>query len=165
MFRCINTNKKCCKCEYGIDAQVDVQTVDSDEDYYITVYSIDLGSSVTPDLHHPGHGTALFSRATVNVVTHDSSMEKATTAQITIIHEVGHMLGVPHPGQRLPEGQRPIPNTYPDYDVDFGSLMGAGMELRLIDYNDMFCKNIPQEGNCSNWKATDVEIPDNTNMA
>ena len=75
------------------------------------------------------------------------------------------MLGVPHPGQRLPEKQRPKRNSKQDYRVDPESLMGLGMELRLIDYNDMFCKKIPKKDNCSNWKATDVEIPDNSHIA
>ena len=50
------------------------------------------------------------------------------------IHEVGHVLGLDHPGG---PGNDPA-----KYLADKESLMGAGMEFRKADFDSAFCSKI-----------------------
>jgi len=50
------------------------------------------------------------------------------------------MLGLDHPGQRLPK--KPKSGSSADYDADSKSLMGRGTILRPADFDDAFCKHI-----------------------
>ena len=163
MFRCVSTDKKCCMCRHGINAKVEIDMVKYGADFEVEVQYISGTSSVTGGPQ--GYGSAKFDREDLEPVERQGKNKNETIEQTPIIHETGHMLGVPHPGQRLPEGQRPVRNSREDYRIDPYSLMGLGMELRLVDYNDMFCKKIPQKENCTNWEATDVEYPDYNHMA
>lgn len=62
------------------------------------------------------------------------------TNQTTIVHEMGHSLGLGHPGQDLnPPAQ---PNSPEDYAADPKSLMGKGMILRPKDQDKAFCSKI-----------------------
>ena len=62
------------------------------------------------------------------------SQDKDGVSQIPVLHEVGHLLGLDHPGGRS--------NKNAAYDVDKNSLMGAGMEMRPSDFNKAFCSKI-----------------------
>lgn len=64
------------------------------------------------------------------------------TKQIVFLHELGHWLGLVHPGQKLEPGNRPARNSPADYEADYDSLMGRGMKLREDDYNSIFCNHL-----------------------
>jgi RHS repeat-associated protein len=64
-----------------------------------------------------------LSAASINPTNTDPS-------QITAVHEFGHLLGLQHPGQSLTPPSRP--NGGEDYNADAPSLMGLGMEMRII---------------------------------
>lgn len=62
--------------------------------------------------------------------------------RIVFLHELGHWLGLVHPGQKLEPGNRPARDSPADYEADYDSLMGRGMELREDDYNSIFCNHL-----------------------
>lgn len=70
--------------------------------------------------------------------------------QIPFVHEIGHVLGLTHPGGKS--------NTKDAYLTDPGSLMGIGMEMRAEDFESAFCrsedfvKKVGQNGKCD-YKA------------
>lgn len=72
--------------------------------------------------------------------------------QIPVVHETGHMLGLQHPGQHFPAHLRPRSGSHADYAADPGSLMGEGMQLRIQDFHQAFCKHIKTgDAKCDPW--------------
>ncbi len=75
--------------------------------------------------------------------------------QVPLIHEIGHLLGLDHPGG--------VSNCKAAYEADKSSLMGSGMDMRDDDFTKAFCSRIsaydlePQRvgdhAGCSNWEA------------
>ena len=61
------------------------------------------------------------------------------------------MLGLSHPGQNLPDGQRPTDGSPEDYEADYESLMGRGMKLRESDFRKAFCDHIKWEACDDSW--------------
>ena len=65
------------------------------------------------------------------------------TWQAVIVHEVGHMLGLDHPGQKTTPKQ---PHNKPsDYEVKYDSVMGRGMKMEEDDFETAFCNHIQME--------------------
>jgi len=62
----------------------------------------------------------------------------------TLVHEVGHSLGLSHPGQAL--NPPAPPNTSADYDADPSSIMGRGWILHKDDFQKAFCSQLPSKG-------------------
>ena len=77
-------------------------------------------------------------------------------SQIVLIHEIGHLLGMNHPGQtdESLKGNRPKENSSADYDVNPRSLMGSGMVLKDVDFNNAFCSHLNNRNIGKNWKAS-----------
>ena len=74
----------------------------------------------------------------------------STVPHNTWLHEIGHALGLPHPGG--------VGNDAGNYYADPESLMGVGNTLRLDDHNHAFCSQIQAKGldkKCP-WKSVSV---------
>jgi hypothetical protein len=54
------------------------------------------------------------------------------TSQISAVHEMGHVIGLRHPGTRTYDPQRNRYNESGGYSADPNALMGYGMELRTF---------------------------------
>jgi hypothetical protein len=75
-----------------------------------------------------------------------TSQDKYGHKQTPIVHEVGHMLGLSHPGGNN--------NSKDAYMADAESLMGAGMDMRNADFKSAFCDRIRmQDSSCSGWEV------------
>ena len=70
-------------------------------------------------------------------------------SQRPVLHEIGHMLGLIHPGvgPGIPAGDDR------EYDADPGSLMGRGEIMRLDDFQFSFCDQIATPGQAVNYIA------------
>ncbi|MBP5225944.1 MAG: hypothetical protein J6336_01005, partial [Kiritimatiellae bacterium] len=75
--------------------------------------------------------------------------------QIPFIHEIGHVLGLIHPGGKS--------NAMDAYLADPESLMGVGMTMRPEDFESAFCKSgefiqkVGSNGKCMDYKAKPLE--------
>ena len=128
-----------CPCPNGVKIKLEVRYIDGDSgyDFRIRVSSSELRSYV-----HGGSRNVELDMS--DIYTH--------TRQEVVVHEAGHMLGLNHPGNDLPKGKRPEPNSDEDYDTDADSLMGRGMDLRMKDFQKAFCNQI-KEPPGSTWTA------------
>ena len=67
--------------------------------------------------------------------------------QIVIVHEVGHLLGLNHPGMYTHQAE----NSKADYEEAYNglpgkyNLMGSGMALHYDDFKRAFCDHIRRE--------------------
>ena len=93
--------------------------------------------------------------ATDNSTTFSSqNSSKGNWSQVVVVHEIGHLLGMNHPGQTgWAIGDKPAENSPEDYDANPKSLMGRGMILEKNDFNDAFCSHIDEETYGKSWKA------------
>jgi hypothetical protein len=144
-YKCYSCNNSCCVCPNGVEPVINLRYK-----WWLTFWrKKDFDVDIMFDLNHGswvrGSGTAEFDRGDIN-----SQQKGASTPQVPIIHETGHMFGIPHPGQRLTPPA--ILNSFPDYNADKESLMGAGMTLRLIDFKEAFCDHIKSKNKtCNPW--------------
>ena len=83
----------------------------------------------------------------------DEQQKVSGTCQVPIIHEIGHLLGLDHPGGNS--------NSRSAYEKDINSLMGGGMEMRPHDFEKAFCSKIKIDQlakgtealKCKKWEA------------
>jgi RHS repeat-associated protein len=125
---------KCCPCKKGVSVKFDLQYVESDADMDVKVSD------------NPWHrGSAMNPKQ--GWFDQDDTQPAYTgpgTEQTTLVHEMGHGLGLAHPGH---DSNPPAePNSPEDYEADPKSLMGRGMTLRRKDQNKAFCSKIKPAG-------------------
>jgi RHS repeat-associated protein len=137
-FKCFS-RQPCCVCVNGIRVSLElILTEDPDKkwEHYATVVRHLLRSHAWTDM-----GSLLL----------DYNDVDSTWGQVAIVYEIGHLLGMKHPGQRLTSPK--TPNSPEDYDADPKSLMGKGMTLRMADFNDAFCSKIESPSECASWEG------------
>jgi hypothetical protein len=126
---------KCGECPHGVNV---VLTLTFTASWWAADYSVTV-------LHTTDHRSSAgpLWRAELDRGDLDPTDKGGPEPQVPILHEVGHMLGLGHPG-----GWSNDPSSY---DADPGSLMGLGNTLRIGDFDKAFCKHIKSE--CSPWTA------------
>lgn len=153
-YRCFAEDQDCCVCKEGISAEVSLVYSEKDPDFFVSVY-------INRNIRSGVKSSERRAKLREGDIYPRKPQNTAFPSQIVALHEFGHMLGLSHPGQRLPNP--PKPNSMEDYTADISSLMGMGMELRIDDFNKIFCRHITTK-KCpeTKWKAK--EIGENNNI-
>jgi len=145
-YRCYSS-KDCCQCKDGIAVSFNLVYDHQNPDFEINVGINDI----------EGWRSSMTNWRSWDLFPEDKGASPGNE-QIIILHEIGHMLNMPHPGQRLPEDIRPGLGDDADYRADMESLMGGGNILRVIDFDEAFCQHIDANfgsakggGSCSPW--------------
>ena len=92
-------------------------------------------TSATASIHGSPNGLNL---AYIDLDEISNSYEGNAYKQTAILHEVGHYLGLSHPGGNSNEDSA--------YEKDAGSLMGMGNEMRSSDFEKAFCSQLVKLG-------------------
>ncbi len=134
---------KCCKmCQDGVKV-----------DFTLT---FDKGGPLIEVSNDPTHRSSVCSNRKSgywDCGDADFQYKDGDIGQIPVIHEIGHLLGLDHPGGDS--------NSREAYAKDKDSLMGAGMKMNASDFNKAFCSKIKSnkmpgtssETNCRVWEA------------
>ena len=165
-MRCYPSAKKCCLCAgTGVRALFDLRFVENGPADVVvdvtTADKVDAGFRPSAEL---GGDQAELGTKSVHPQSFDATLAEAkgisppTTPskwQVQAVHELGHLMGLSHPGNDLPDGHRPKPDSLEDYYADPDSLMGVGMTLRKSDFQKGICDHIvvPEDKTCDRWSA------------
>jgi hypothetical protein len=127
-------DSKCCPCRRGVSVKFDLQYVETGEDMVVKISDVpwNRGSAMNP------------TQGWLNQNDTDYDYTGPGLTQNTIVHEMGHGLGLDHPGHDTDPPA--TPNSPEDYDADPKSLMGRGMDLRPKDQDKAFCSKISATG-------------------
>ena len=95
-------------------------------------------------------------RGRLDVADVEKHRKVTDTDQVPIVHEIGHILGLDHPGG--------VSNSIDAYKADVNSLMGGGMEMRPHDFDKAFCSKIKASDfgygsetiKCKKWKSKSI---------
>ena len=138
-----NINHKCYRqnryqsescCPNGISISVKVVFVEDEDSNAMSIF-------VSNDPTNRSGVNRRLNKASLDIAD-VRPQSKRGYIQVPIVHEVGHMLGLHHPGG--------VGNDHANYDADPESLMGRGMNLRISDFNSAFCDHISQSGS---WRG------------
>jgi RHS repeat-associated protein len=143
---CFVCKSKCAKkCKQGIHVRFEFKAVDKNYDYILTVCKGNLRSGVNTDDLKSKIKRYLGENMPENLYTDGylaESDNEDNGEQVVLLHEIGHLLGMEHPGQTDDPNNPAVPNSKEDYDADAKSLMGRGMQLRKWDFDEAFCSHI-----------------------
>jgi len=132
-YRCKPATKKCCCCQDGIRVKFDLKYGDTAD------FTVDVMREVPGGVSWVDRGNRTSS------MSMEASLPVHGKAQQTAVHETGHMMGLNHPGSKGAKNE---------YTKDRESLMGLGMELRLPDFQKVFCDRVKTDKpDCDPWEG------------
>ena len=152
--RYVCVSDQACKCRGVVNVKMDFSIGDSEDDYSLKVVKdAFVRSAVDPSLTgeklliQEALGVDMPKLSSVDVNEVETSERGCAledfTWQYGLVHEIGHLLGLEHPGQYIsPQAKA---RSAKDYDTDRQSLMGRGMALRRADFTRAFCSHIPKD--------------------
>jgi hypothetical protein len=130
-LRCKPTNAACCVCKNGVKVRFSIQFIEDGKADVKAKVSSFTGDRSSAEL--AGDNANLDWDDPWGANNAATPGGKNTIYQNTLIHEIGHLLGWVHPGQKLPTGQRAKPGSDADYYAKPQSLMGVGMEMTIYE--------------------------------
>lgn len=139
--RCSPKDKCCKKCKDGVKVNFELS-------YNMKQFDVIVKFFKKPSVRGGVMGGRV---AALNVDNVNPKLHFDKYSQTVIVHEVGHMLGLTHPGNK--NGKSAIPNSLLDYTADSNSLMGLGMEMRNDDFDKAFCSHLKLEKPCDKWSS------------
>jgi RHS repeat-associated protein len=141
-FRCLRSGK-CCQCKDGIKVKLKLKFVGYEESWLDAIFGFEYNVKVTV-YKDPRYRSFVEGVSGDTFLNEDDGDNDGGGKQITAVHEVGHQLGLNHPGMWSGESE----NSSADYTSDYNglpgkyNLMGEGMALHEDDFNRAFCDHI-----------------------
>ena len=150
--------KKCNKKEkcknISVDFVLNYVTSISKAEFNVYVTNDDVARSV-----RPATAPAAKFRRLRNVQLNKSSLNNQARKyggkvriNNDLLHEVGHMIGLSHPGKKSGKSST---GELPEYSADWDSLMGVGLKFRIDDFQKGCCSKIKTRYK-SKYIATDI---------
>lgn len=113
----------------------------SEAKFNIHIRNDDVLPAVRPNTAPPApfrkRRTVELNKSSVQTQTKIYGGKPATTNDF--LHEIGHMMGLNHPGKRNKQSST---GKLGEYEADRESLMGLGMEFRIDDFQTACCSKI-----------------------
>ena len=140
-LKCYATDEGCKMCKDGVAIKLELA--------FTTGAIIDVSND--PNSQSCINGRR--NRGHLDVADVEKKRKVTDTDQVPIVHEIGHILGLDHPGG--------VSNSIDAYKADVNSLMGGGMEMRSHDFDKAFCSKIKASdfgyrsdtSKCKKWKS------------
>jgi hypothetical protein len=139
-FRCSRSGK-CCQCKDGIKVVFNLNFVGDEVSWLDRMFNFKYNVKVT--VYKKNRYRSWVEGYSGDTFLNEDDANNGGS-QITVVHEVGHQLGLNHPGMWSNKKEGSIADYETEYNGLPGkyNLMGSGMALHYDDFNRAFCAHI-----------------------